>query len=459
MDSKIAIKHQDPILLKVTGAVDEDGGSGVKAYHIYYATTVSGVYPTVDDAQLLTSISNLTSITSTLNPAGETVSGYPSWEAYETPSGVIRDHYHWDHVFTYPFYEWTSDVWYSFWVVAEDFNGNCSALESGVHPSSPIYKNSFDDQVVTAQNIRPRASINNNLFLITGKGGAWEYVNGGGIEIPDYVTVPLESEILVINSDRTSVVSKQLYGGDNYFEGTLNSKILFVKVNDWDTPETDLLVSGIEATSAHLLTPYDLILGHVDAPYNNFMTLYYGGKSKIIHSNGYMSNLLADTHTQYLLVDGTRAMGGTLNMGSQNITNVGTVDGVDVSDLNGGYLYRSTPSLGSTTFPTVNDGSAAWVSILSIPYIHRTGISTIRCAGEGYVSGSTGNWRLGVSGGSSGTSATVTNTGTYKRLTDVSLTVSSLTVGTLYDILVQIQSASLQTIYFRKPVVWLDSPT
>jgi hypothetical protein len=41
--------------------------------------------------------------------------------------------------------------------------------------------------------------------------------------------------------------------------------------------------------------------------------------------------LTGDDHTQYLKADGTRAMTGALNMGSQAITNVGLVDGVDVS--------------------------------------------------------------------------------------------------------------------------------
>jgi len=38
-----------------------------------------------------------------------------------------------------------------------------------------------------------------------------------------------------------------------------------------------------------------------------------------------------DDHTQYLLVDGTRAMSGGLDMGTNAITNVGNVDGRDVS--------------------------------------------------------------------------------------------------------------------------------
>jgi hypothetical protein len=44
-----------------------------------------------------------------------------------------------------------------------------------------------------------------------------------------------------------------------------------------------------------------------------------------------LTGLGADDHTQYLLVNGTRAMSAALDMGGFAITNVGNVDGVDVS--------------------------------------------------------------------------------------------------------------------------------
>lgn len=47
--------------------------------------------------------------------------------------------------------------------------------------------------------------------------------------------------------------------------------------------------------------------------------------------HGSLLGLGDDDHTQYLLASGARAMAGNLNMGTNNITNVGTVDGVTVS--------------------------------------------------------------------------------------------------------------------------------
>ncbi len=51
--------------------------------------------------------------------------------------------------------------------------------------------------------------------------------------------------------------------------------------------------------------------------------------STVTHSS--LKGLGADDHTQYLLVDGSRAMDGSLDMGTNDITSVGTVDGINIS--------------------------------------------------------------------------------------------------------------------------------
>ncbi len=55
------------------------------------------------------------------------------------------------------------------------------------------------------------------------------------------------------------------------------------------------------------------------------------GAFEINLDHGALSGLGDDDHTQYLLVNGTRAMSGDLDMGANDIINVGLVDGVDVS--------------------------------------------------------------------------------------------------------------------------------
>jgi hypothetical protein len=54
--------------------------------------------------------------------------------------------------------------------------------------------------------------------------------------------------------------------------------------------------------------------------------------------HGDMLGLAADDHKQYLLVNGTRAMTGPINMGNNAITNVTTVDGVDLSSHGARHL-------------------------------------------------------------------------------------------------------------------------
>lgn len=56
-----------------------------------------------------------------------------------------------------------------------------------------------------------------------------------------------------------------------------------------------------------------------------------GGSGSGVSVHSALAGLSADDHTQYLLATGARSMSGSLNMGGFDITNVGNVDGVDVS--------------------------------------------------------------------------------------------------------------------------------
>lgn len=70
-------------------------------------------------------------------------------------------------------------------------------------------------------------------------------------------------------------------------------------------------------------------------------------------SHGDLSGLLNDDHPQYLLVDGTRSMNGSLNMGGNSITNVNLVDGTDVSNHQGRHLPNGSDPL-TTAAPTTD---------------------------------------------------------------------------------------------------------
>jgi len=79
-----------------------------------------------------------------------------------------------------------------------------------------------------------------------------------------------------------------------------------------------------------------------------------GVSAASVHGN--LTGLSADDHTQYLLVSGTRAMTGNLDMGTHNITNVGTVDGVTVSAHAARHLPNGADPL-TTGTPSTIDGT------------------------------------------------------------------------------------------------------
>jgi len=76
-----------------------------------------------------------------------------------------------------------------------------------------------------------------------------------------------------------------------------------------------------------------------------------GGGGVTVH--GDLTGLGADDHTQYLLTNGSRSMSGDLNMGAQNVTNVGTVQGVVVSGHSTRHLPNGADAI-TTAAPTTN---------------------------------------------------------------------------------------------------------
>lgn len=72
-----------------------------------------------------------------------------------------------------------------------------------------------------------------------------------------------------------------------------------------------------------------------------------GVNASSVHGN--LLGLGADDHTQYLLVSGGRSMSGDLDMGGNDITNVSTVDGVDVSSHATRHQFGGADQVGTTT--------------------------------------------------------------------------------------------------------------
>lgn len=89
-------------------------------------------------------------------------------------------------------------------------------------------------------------------------------------------------------------------------------------------------------------------------------TKIFGGSLITDHSS--LSNLAADDHPQYLLEDGTRAMSGDLDMGVSAITNVGDVDGRDVS---ADGTAQDTHIADATKHRLINDSGTSTIELLS----------------------------------------------------------------------------------------------
>jgi hypothetical protein len=76
-----------------------------------------------------------------------------------------------------------------------------------------------------------------------------------------------------------------------------------------------------------------------------------GVNASSVHGN--LLGLAADDHTQYLLVDGSRSMAGDLDLGTNNIVNAGTINGVTIESHATRHQFGGLDPVGSVT-PTPN---------------------------------------------------------------------------------------------------------
>ena len=103
-----------------------------------------------------------------------------------------------------------------------------------------------------------------------------------------------------------------------------------------------------------------------------------GVNASSVHGN--LLGLTADDHTQYLLVNGGRAMSNNLDMGGNQITNVGNVDGVDISAHATRHQFGGldpvgsvTPSANAIPYADVNGRLDSWVTnITGFTYSNNT---------------------------------------------------------------------------------------
>ena len=117
---------------------------------------------------------------------------------------------------------------------------------------------------------------------------------------------------------------------------------------------------------------------YVDAV-NTSMQVYVDGRPSIT-DHGLLSNLSGDGHPQYLRVDGTRAMGGNLNMDSNLIFSLITGTTGDTAT-------------NKTYVDAVNSSMKSYVDT-SLPYISSDNSSIVLTSNESYVLTSNGSYVL-----------------------------------------------------------------
>ena len=157
-------------------------------------------------------------------------------------------------------------------------------------------------------------------------------VQGAGTAVGSRPTIDFVGPIVTVTddplNDKTIVT---IVGGTGSGDVTgpagaaANSVVLFdgttgkmIKDSPFSLDGTDLSLGGNKLVD--VATPTD--------PTDGTNKAYVDSK---VYDHGGLSGLGDDDHTQYLLVSGTRPMGGNLDMGGFSVTNVNLVDGVDVS--------------------------------------------------------------------------------------------------------------------------------
>lgn len=106
-----------------------------------------------------------------------------------------------------------------------------------------------------------------------------------------------------------------------------------------------------------------------------------GVNASSVHGN--LLGLGADDHTQYLLVNGGRSMAGDLSLGGNDITTVGTVNGVTVETHATRHKFGGSDPVGSTIpgpnyipYADVSGTLDSWVSTATTTTLGRVKLST-----------------------------------------------------------------------------------
>jgi len=183
----------------------------------------------------------------------------------------------------------------------------------------------------------------------------FEYLDGlsGTIATEDYVDSKVQGidwQDSVIDKDVSDPSTLTPSDGDRYIVAAGGS-------GDWSGHDDD--IAEYNGSSWEFITPNEGFATWVED--ENIQYVWNGSSWVTLSStsdHGSLTGLGDDDHTQYLLTNGTRSMNGSLDMGTNNITNVGNVDGIDVSAHDHDGDAPNIPNAGlANSSVTVNSGT------------------------------------------------------------------------------------------------------
>jgi hypothetical protein len=158
-----------------------------------------------------------------------------------------------------------------------------------------------------------------DTFTVTGSTG-----NNGTYTVASITFNSPNTEITVVEDITDATVD----GNVNYASGDWNGQV--DNIVEWDGAAWVITVP----TEGYALRVLD----------EDVVIIYdgtgWGPFGSAVDHNSLLNLTVGDPHTQYLPVSGARPMAGNLNMGTNDVTNVGLVDGVDVS----AHAARHIPS-------------------------------------------------------------------------------------------------------------------
>lgn len=137
------------------------------------------------------------------------------------------------------------------------------------------------------------------------------------------LTTEFKKDLLFVVFTATGAVEYHVFYGQEKFTSQALAEGGNLPAADSDVIANSVRSAGIvqEGAAAAIASFVDVrpFLGQLAPPVTS------------VSDHGLLSGLADDDHTQYMLADGTRAWSGDQDVGGNAITNVGNVDGVDVS--------------------------------------------------------------------------------------------------------------------------------